>query len=72
MKQFNAIRFPQVCFGLVSLTVLSFTLTVQAQQTWQAKVGAESLGTGRQALAFLPSENLDSCRRQCQLDLQLG
>jgi plastocyanin len=56
MKPFNTIRFPYVCFGFVTLAVLSFALTAPAQQTWQAKVGAESPGMGRQALAFLPNE----------------
>src|SRR5215469_10271605 len=56
MKQFNTIRFPYVCFGFVTLAVLSFALTAQAQQTWQANVGAQSPGMGRQALAFLPNE----------------
>jgi plastocyanin len=38
------------------LAVLSAPRAVQAQQNWQAKVGAESPGMGKQALAFLPNE----------------
>jgi len=56
MKNFNAIRFPHVFLGLVALAVLSFPRIVEAQQNWNAKVGAETPGMGRQALAFLPNE----------------
>ena len=34
----------------------AFALPLTAQQNWQAKVGAETPGMGRQALAFLPNE----------------
>jgi plastocyanin len=56
MKNFNAIRFPHVFLGLVALAALSFPQTVEAQQNWNAKVGAETRDMGRQALAFLPNE----------------
>jgi plastocyanin len=56
MKKFNAIRFPNAFLGLVALAVLSYPLTVDAQQNWHAKVGAETPDMGRQALAFLPNE----------------
>ena len=56
MKNFNAIRFPQIFLGFVALAVLSFLRPVEAQQNWNAKVGAETPDMGRQALAFLPNE----------------
>jgi plastocyanin len=56
VKIFNAIRFPDVFLGLLALAVLSLPQTIQAQQNWQAKVGAESPDMGKQALAFLPNE----------------
>jgi plastocyanin len=39
-----------------ALAVLSAPRAAQAQRNWQAKVGAESPGMGKQALAFLPNE----------------
>ena len=56
MKDFNAIRLPRVLVGLLALAVLSFPQAALAQQNWHAKVGAETPGMGRQALAFLPNE----------------
>jgi len=56
MRNFNAVRFPQVFLGLVAFAALSFPCAVVAQQNWHAKVGAETPGMGRQALAFLPNE----------------
>jgi len=56
MKNFIAIRSPRVFLGLVALAALSFPQMVAAQQNWHAKVGAETPGRGRQALAFLPNE----------------
>lgn len=44
-------------FVLCTFAVLiTFALPLAAQQNWQAKVGAETPGMGRQALAFLPNE----------------
>jgi plastocyanin len=56
MKGLNTVRFLRVFWGLVTLAMLGFSLSVQAQQNWHAKVGAETPGMGRQALAFLPNE----------------
>jgi plastocyanin len=56
MKNFNAIRVPHFFLGLVVLALLSFPRRVEAQQNWNAKVGAETPNMGRQALAFLPNE----------------
>ncbi|MDP9162387.1 MAG: hypothetical protein M3O09_19450 [Acidobacteriota bacterium] len=56
MKNFNASWFPHVFLGLVALAVLSFPQTLEAQQNWNAKVGAQTQDMGRQALAFLPNE----------------
>lgn len=56
MNRFNVIRFPYLFLGLVTLAVIAFPRTAAAQQTWRAKVGAESQDMGRQALAFLPNE----------------
>jgi plastocyanin len=39
-----------------ALAVLSAPRAAQAQRNWEAKVGAESPGMGKQALAFLPNE----------------
>src|SRR6185437_2917041 len=54
MKHFSA--SPHLLLGLVALAVLSFPRTLNAQQNWHAKVGAETPNMGRQALAFLPNE----------------
>lgn len=56
MKNLCWVRFSHVFAGLVALAMLSFASPLQAQQTWNAKVGAETPGMGRQALAFLPNE----------------
>ena len=56
MNTFNAIRAFRIFLGLVSLAVLSFPQTLNAQQNWHAKVGAQTPDMGRQALAFLPNE----------------
>lgn len=56
MSSFNVIRFPHLLLGLVALAVIAFPRSAEAQQTWSAKVGAESHDMGRQALAFLPNE----------------
>lgn len=56
MKNLKAIGFPRVLVGLVAVVLFSFPGTMQAQQTWHAKVGAETPDMGRQALAFLPNE----------------
>lgn len=53
MKNLKAIR---VLVGLVVVAVFSFPGAVEAQQTWHAKVGAQTPDMGRQALAFLPNE----------------
>jgi plastocyanin len=47
--------FRIVCMGL-ALAVVAVPRAVQAQENWQAKVGAESPDMGKQALAFLPNE----------------
>lgn len=56
MKNLKAIRFPRVLVGLAAVVLFSLPETIQAQQTWHAKVGAETPDMGRQALAFLPNE----------------
>ena len=56
MKNLKAIRFPSVLVGLVAVALFSSPGVIQAQQTWHAKVGAETPDMGRQALAFLPNE----------------
>src|SRR5690349_18268878 len=56
MKNRHAIRYHRIFFGLVALAGLSFARPLHAQQNWNAKVGAETPGMGRQALAFLPNE----------------
>src|SRR5690348_9778942 len=56
MKNRHAIRYHRIFFGLVALAGLSFARPLRAQQNWNAKVGAETPGMGRQALAFLPNE----------------
>lgn len=56
MKKFNAIQLPHVFLALLALAVFSFPLNASAQQNWRAKVGAQTPGMGRQALAFLPNE----------------
>lgn len=56
MKNFDAIRFPHVLLGLVAVAVFFFPRAMEAQQTWHAKVGAQTPDMGRQALAFLPNE----------------
>jgi plastocyanin len=56
MKTFNVIRFLCAFVGLVALAVVSSPQVVEAQQSWNAKVGAETHDMGRQALAFLPNE----------------
>lgn len=54
MKIFTAIRLPNVF--LATLAFFAFAANATAQQNWHAKVGAETPGMGRQALAFLPNE----------------
>jgi plastocyanin len=56
MKNFNGFWSLHFVLGLVALAVLSFPQTLNAQQNWHAKVGAETPNMGRQALAFLPNE----------------
>ena len=56
MKGLNTVPFLRVFWALVTLAMLGFSPSVQAQQNWNAKVGAETPGMGRQALAFLPNE----------------
>src|SRR5450432_4280174 len=38
------------------LASLAISQTVQAQQTWQATLGAQSKDMGKQVMAFLPNE----------------
>lgn len=38
------------------LAALAVSQTVQAQQTWQATLGAQNKDMGKQAIAFLPNE----------------
>jgi plastocyanin len=56
MKLVNSIRCSPVFLSLLVLAVLGVPPTVQAQQTWNATVGAESKDMGRQVVAFLPNE----------------
>lgn len=56
MKNFRAVRVPRVLLIVLVVIVLGFAQLLQAQQNWKAKVGAETPGMGRQALAFLPNE----------------
>jgi plastocyanin len=55
-KALKSMSKPAELFAVVAiLTVGAATRTAQAQE-WQAVVGGESPGRGRQALAFLPNE----------------
>lgn len=56
MKCFNGIGISHFFLALPVLLFLSLSQSVDAQQNWHAKVGAETPGMGRQALAFLPNE----------------
>src|SRR5579859_4359576 len=56
MNNRHGIRYHRIFFALIALAVLSFAGPLHAQQNWLAKVGAETPGMGRQALAFLPNE----------------
>ncbi|HKU28774.1 MAG TPA: plastocyanin/azurin family copper-binding protein [Candidatus Sulfotelmatobacter sp.] len=56
MKIFNTIRVPHCLLALLVLSVFGVSQNVDAQQNWQAKVGAQTPSMGRQALAFLPNE----------------
>jgi plastocyanin len=56
MKGLNTVPCMRIFWALVTLAMLGFSLSVQAQQNWHAKVGAETPGMGGQALAFLPNE----------------
>ena len=55
MKKFHRIQFAHLPLVL-ALAFLNFPAIAQAQQTWHARVGAETPNMGRQALAFLPNE----------------
>jgi plastocyanin len=47
----------KLAFFVVALfAAMAVSQTVQAQQTWQATLGAQSKDMGRQAIAFLPNE----------------
>lgn len=54
MKNRREISFHCALWTFAVLT--AFALPLAAQQNWQARVGAETPGMGRQALAFLPNE----------------
>jgi len=56
MKNFNAIRFVCVFVGVIALAALTSPQALEAQQNWNAQVGAQTPSMGRQALAFLPNE----------------
>jgi plastocyanin len=50
-------RFRHLPWALIlAVLVLIVPSAVQAQQLWQANVGAQSPDQGRQAFAFLPNE----------------
>jgi len=55
MKVLNSVCSPRVVV-LLALAVAVTAPAVNAQQNWQAKVGAETPDMARQALAFLPNE----------------
>jgi plastocyanin len=56
MKASSAIRFPRIVVVVLALALAGIAQTVNAQQNWHAKVGAETPDMARQALAFLPNE----------------
>jgi plastocyanin len=56
MKVLNSVCSPRVFVVLLALAVALTAPAVNAQQNWQAKVGAETPDMARQALAFLPNE----------------
>jgi len=56
MKNCLGIPRHRILLGFAALALLSFAGPLPAQQNWSAKVGAETPGMGRQALAFLPNE----------------
>ncbi len=56
MKKIPMTRLGALSLFFFALAVMSLAGPALAQQTWQAKAGAETPGMGRQALAFLPNE----------------
>ena len=56
MKNFTAMCVRHFLVGLFAFGILGFSQNAAAQQNWHAKVGAQTPGMGRQALAFLPNE----------------
>jgi plastocyanin len=56
MNSVGSIRLAHVLLAALTVAVLSTPQTLQAQQNWQATVGAQSSDKARQALAFLPNE----------------
>src|SRR6185437_322074 len=56
MNSVGSIRLAHVLLAALTLAVLSTPQTSQAQQNWQATVGAQTSDRAHQALAFLPNE----------------
>ncbi len=56
MKITGSIRITHVLLAMLALAVLTLTQAAQAQQNWQAVVGAQNADKSKQALAFLPNE----------------
>ena len=56
MMNVGSIRLAHVLLAALTVAVLSTSQTTQAQQNWQATVGAQSSDKARQAQAFLPNE----------------
>jgi plastocyanin len=56
MQRVIAFAFRHFLSAIFTLAILSCASLAAGQQVWHAKVGAETPGMGRQALAFLPNE----------------
>ena len=56
MKSVGSLRWALVLLAAFTVAVLSIPQTMQAQQDWQAAVGAQSSDKAHQAQAFLPNE----------------
>jgi plastocyanin len=56
MMSLGSTRFVHVLLPALAIAVLASTQPIQAQQDWQAVVGAQNADKSHQALAFLPNE----------------
>lgn len=56
MNSVGSIRYALALLATLTMAVLGTPQTTQAQQNWQATIGAQTGDKARQALAFLPNE----------------